>query len=84
MNTSLGCSMLYPDLEHFSFSVKSISAILSRPIWSYITGDSIATDNKIILLIGGADEHRGAYSIADTHIYSIRENSWHKGPNLNT
>ena len=83
-NYSLGCSMLYPDVERLTFSVKSISAILTRPLNSSIGNDCMATDNKIVLLIGGVDSHGDQDSLSDTHIYSVRENSWIKGPNLNT
>ena len=42
----------------------------------------MATDNEIVILIGGADSQNGL-SVADTHIYSIGQNTWVKGPNLN-
>ena len=42
----------------------------------------MATNNEIVLLIGGADDQSGL-SVADTHIYSIGQNTWVKGPNLN-
>ena len=76
--------MLYPDVERLTFSVKSISAIQTRPLNSHIMYDFMATDNKIVVLIGGMDSRGEKDSVSDTHIYFIRENSWVKGPNLNT
>lgn len=80
---SLGCSILRPDLKRLTFSVKEISPIFTRPLNSYILADCIATDNKIVLLMGGYDENRDIRALADTHIYSVKEDSWVKGPNLN-
>ena len=75
--------MLYPDVERLTFSIKSISAILTRPLDSYIMYDCLATDNKIVLMIGGMDDFGEQDSRFDTDIYHVRENFWVKGPNLN-
>ena len=80
---SLGCNILKPDVKRLKFSVEVISPVLTRPLNSYVLADCMATDNEIVLLMGGFDENRDIRALKDTHIYSVKENSWVKGPDLN-
>lgn len=82
MDFSADCCMIHPDVEKLAYSVDSVSQITSRPLESCIKGECLSTDNKIIFLIGGSDHRWEKVSLSDVHVYSIRENSWVKGPSL--
>lgn len=42
----------------------------------------MATDNRVIVLVGGFDNNGEEIPLADTHVYSMKKRSWVRGPNL--
>ena len=43
----------------------------------------IATDEENVLIIGGNDKEIDNRSTTKTHLYSISQDTWSRGPNLN-
>lgn len=74
--------MLHTDMERFTFRVEEMPPISTRPEEAQIEHEAMATDEKNVYVIGGTEYEK--LCIAETHIYSVKDDSWTRGPDLNT
>lgn len=73
--------MLSPSMNGETFSIKWLKALFTSP--ECLMNNCLARDkSRNVLSIGGQHEDGGVPS-AVTHRYSVSDNKWSKGPDLN-